>query len=252
MHRPAHQIFRPCGSSKGYHQYLLPSHSKNQALKKNVPHGSKPASKPCQARKPTCQGLALNGCQEVALVFKGISAPEKLQLPSAGTVANSGVVPCGHSISSHTFAVLQKSPKLNVAVACQVWVWRHSRLALHITKKDTAISVTLTLQACDNTCQRMLQRWEEILCSSFQLPCGLTCAMKSEKTCVQYWRTKSTSCSGMPRCWHTLCACAKSASTVQLSLPLSSDSSQLRMNTPNTSCLHRRHTSRSSWGICEA
>ena len=48
----------------------------------------------------------MDGCQEVALVFQRVYAPQELGLPTLATLGNPGIVPSGHHVSSQSLAVV--------------------------------------------------------------------------------------------------------------------------------------------------
>lgn len=56
--------------------------------------------------------------------------PQKLELPALAASSYLGIVPCGHLVSAQALAVVQQSPKLDVAVAGQVRIGSNTRLTL--------------------------------------------------------------------------------------------------------------------------
>jgi hypothetical protein len=82
-------------------------------------------------RAPTCEALAMDRGQEVALILQRVKAPQQLQLPTLPALGDSGIVPSGHHVSPQALAVVQKRPQFYVAVAGKIGVGSHARLALH-------------------------------------------------------------------------------------------------------------------------
>lgn len=80
--------------------------------------------------KITCKAAAVDRRKEVALVLQRVKPPQELKLPALAALRNSGIVPCSHRVSAQAFAVLQESSELDVAVAGQVGIGSHPRLAL--------------------------------------------------------------------------------------------------------------------------